>query len=157
MFLFFKQKTAYEITCRDCSSDVCSSDLTFRLPSVGEPGYNEKMQAIRVRLDFRSSSGTAWVDDVSLRQVEALDEWQSLQTRGFDRHSVMADPLFVDANKDDYRLKPDSPALRLGFQPIPVEKIGPYRDELRASWPIVEAAGAREHPSVVVGDPGLAH
>jgi hypothetical protein len=36
--------------------------------------------------------------------------------------------------------------LKLGFQPIPVEKIGPYRDELRASWPIVEAEGAREKP-----------
>ena len=27
LFFFFKQKTAYEITVRDCSSDVCSSDL----------------------------------------------------------------------------------------------------------------------------------
>src|SRR5881227_2394250 len=26
-FFFFKQKTAYEITVRDWSSDVCSSDL----------------------------------------------------------------------------------------------------------------------------------
>ena len=44
------------------------------------------------------------------------------------------------------RLKPDSPAFALGFKPIPVEKIGPYQDESRASWPIVEAPGAREHP-----------
>src|SRR5213075_2261739 len=28
LFFFFKQKTAYEITRRDWSSDVCSSDLT---------------------------------------------------------------------------------------------------------------------------------
>src|SRR5213075_1347225 len=28
VFFFFKQKTAYEITRRDWSSDVCSSDLT---------------------------------------------------------------------------------------------------------------------------------
>src|SRR5881227_4484039 len=27
LFFFFKQKTAYEITVRDWSSDVCSSDL----------------------------------------------------------------------------------------------------------------------------------
>src|SRR6187431_3493977 len=27
IFFFFKQKTAYEITVRDWSSDVCSSDL----------------------------------------------------------------------------------------------------------------------------------
>src|SRR5216110_1841052 len=29
-FFFFKQKTAYEISSRDWSSDVCSSDLLFR-------------------------------------------------------------------------------------------------------------------------------
>src|ERR1044071_10055267 len=28
-FFFFKQKTAYEISTRDWSSDVCSSDLTW--------------------------------------------------------------------------------------------------------------------------------
>src|SRR3546814_9502060 len=35
MFLFFKQKTAYEMRISDWSSDVCSSDCRFRvhLPS----------------------------------------------------------------------------------------------------------------------------
>ncbi|MFZ2643401.1 MAG: hypothetical protein WA117_20590 [Verrucomicrobiia bacterium] len=27
-----------------------------------------------------------------------------------------------------------------------IEKIGPYKSPLRASWPIKEAEGAREHP-----------
>src|SRR5213075_3491653 len=31
IFFFFKQKTAYEITRRDWSSDVCSSDLRSEL------------------------------------------------------------------------------------------------------------------------------
>src|SRR5213594_4585550 len=31
-FFFFKQKTAYEISVRDWSSDVCSSDLCPRRP-----------------------------------------------------------------------------------------------------------------------------
>jgi hypothetical protein len=61
-----------------------------------------------------------------------FDEWQS---KGLDVHSVVADPHFVDAEKDDYRLRPDSPALKLGFQPIDVEKIGLYQDDLRVSWP----------------------
>src|SRR5216110_3768163 len=30
LFFFFKQKTAYEISSRDWSSDVCSSDLWVR-------------------------------------------------------------------------------------------------------------------------------
>jgi hypothetical protein len=75
------------------------------------------------------------------------DRWPAWwQAQGQDQHSIVADPLFVDPEHDDYRLKPDSPALKLGFQPIPIEKIGPYADPLRASWPIVEAEGAREKP-----------
>ena len=46
------------------------------------------------------------------------------------------DPLFVDADKQDFRFKPESPVWKLGFQPIPVEKIGLYQDEFRASWPV---------------------
>ncbi|NOY80159.1 MAG: hypothetical protein GXP31_04045 [Kiritimatiellaeota bacterium] len=55
-------------------------------------------------------------------------KWQEM---GFDRNSVIADPRFVDAARDDYRLRPDSPALALGFKPIPVEKIGLVVDEYR--------------------------
>lgn len=73
------------------------------------------------------------------RQLLTWDQWR--QT-GKDEHSVFADPLFVDPANHDYRLKPDSPALKLGFKPIPLDKIGPYEDKLRASWPIVEAPGA---------------
>ena len=44
---------------------------------------------------------------------------------GFESHSVIADPLFVDPAHDDYRLKAGSPALKLGFQPIDFSRIGP--------------------------------
>lgn len=81
-----------------------------------------------------------------VKKVQSWDEWRA---RGFDEHSLVADPQFVDAAHDDYRLKPDSPAWKLGFKPIPVEKIGPYADALRASWPIVEAEGVREHPQPI--------
>ena len=36
----------------------------------------------------------------------------------------------------DFALKPDAPALKLGFQKIPLEKIGLYRDEFRSGVPI---------------------
>src|SRR3546814_11724187 len=36
MFLFFKQKTAYEMRIRDWSSDVCSSDLFAARRSAGD-------------------------------------------------------------------------------------------------------------------------
>ena len=72
--------------------------------------------------------------------------WEEWRKEGYDTDSVVADPLFADPDKDDYRLKPASPAFKLGFAPIPVDKIGPYPSGLRASWPIVEASGVREHP-----------
>lgn len=37
---------------------------------------------------------------------------------GFDRHSVFADPMFVDPANNDYRVQPDSPALRVGFENV---------------------------------------
>lgn len=64
------------------------------------------------------------------------EEWRALAK---DATSRVADPLFVDAAAGDWRLRPESPALALGFQQIPVERIGPYEDEARASWPVDES------------------
>ena len=41
-----------------------------------------------------------------------LAEWQAL---GWDQKSVFADPLFVDPGQMNFRVRPDSPALQLGF------------------------------------------
>ena len=46
------------------------------------------------------------------------------QQRGQDRHSVIADPGFMDAARDDFRLKPDSAALKLGFKPFDYTQTG---------------------------------
>ncbi len=54
---------------------------------------------------------------------KSLAEWQS---SGYDTHSLVADPLFVDPANRDFRLKPDSPALKLAFQPIDVKQAGLY-------------------------------
>ncbi len=98
-----------------------------------------------MRFDWPAEHGSLFARDVTLEQVERLDLWKSWQETGLDRHSIVADPRFRNAAKDDYRLDLKSPAWAFGFKPIPVEKIGPYADELRASWPIKEAAGYREN------------
>ena len=51
-----------------------------------------------------------------------LEQWR--EKRGQDKSSTIVDPRFVDPAKDDFRLKPDSPALKLGFQPFDASKAG---------------------------------
>ena len=110
-------------------------ELVFRFPEPGAGGHAD-MKTTYARLRLPAGSGLAWADDVELREVTLLDEWTAWQALGMDRHSVVADPLFCDAAKDNYRLRKASPAFGLGFQPIPVEKIGCFRDAVRASWPL---------------------
>jgi len=50
-----------------------------------------------------------------------LKQWQK---KGFDKHSVFADPLFVDADNGNYHVKPQSPALQLGFKNFDINKFG---------------------------------
>ena len=37
----------------------------------------------------------------------------------------------------DFALKPDSPAWQVGFEQLPLEKMGIYQDENRVSWPVM--------------------
>ena len=120
-------------------------EFAFAIPLEGEKGWHPEMKKFRARLDWPEKQGALFAANVSLQETEARDEWQSWQELG-DRHSVIADPKFLAPDQDDYRLAPDSPAFALGFKQIPVEKIGPYQSADRATWPIVEAEGAREKP-----------
>ena len=57
---------------------------------------------------------------------------------------AVGDPGFVAAAKGDFRLKPDAEVFRrIAFRPIPVEEIGLYQDEYRASWPVTVGVAAQ--------------
>lgn len=51
---------------------------------------------------------------------------------GVDTHSAWGDPLFVDPANGDYRVKPGSPALKVGFENFPMDRFGVQKPELRA-------------------------
>ena len=58
-----------------------------------------------------------------------LRQWQQ---EGLDRNSLIADPGFVAPERDDFRLKKGSPALKIGFRPFELTNVGP-RGEMRAT------------------------
>jgi hypothetical protein len=70
-------------------------------------------------------------------------EWAG---KGRELGSVVADPLFLNAAKHDFRLKPNSPALQLGFKPFNYSQAGVYGDAAwqaeakRATYPPLEIA-----------------
>jgi hypothetical protein len=90
------------------------------------------------------------------RNVFVGDRWNDVDGRAkpyvtMKDNLVDTDPLFVKGvprsalaraepracpTVQDFRLAKDSPAWKLGFQRIPVEKIGLYKDVNRASWPV---------------------
>lgn len=88
---------------------------------------------------------TIIVPDPTVRDKAELMSWDAWQKLGFDHHSVTADPQFVDVERGDYRLRPDSPARKLGFKPLPFDQMGLYASPERASWPVMDDAWREEH------------
>ena len=121
-------------------------EITFHYPAEGEKGYDQRLGKLAIHFQFHSKTGTVEISDLALEEVVPASPWEAWQQAGGDVHSIVADPMFVDAEHGDFRLKPESPALKQGFEPIPLDKIGPYEDATRATWPIEEAKGVREHP-----------
>jgi parallel beta-helix repeat protein len=87
-----------------------------------------------IRID-RNVYFTASGKEPVIRGCATFADWRK---RGFDRNSVIADPLFVDPAHDNYALRPDSPAFKLGFEPIDTSTVGLLGDRCRC--PIRPAA-----------------
>lgn len=62
------------------------------------------------------------------QETYTFEEWKGLLNNKYDQHSLIQDPLFMDAENEDYRLKSDSPAYDLGFTDIDLEDIGLEKD-----------------------------
>ena len=111
----------------------CRFGRTITVFPQWEPGHNIRV----VRNIFALGGGSLYTTGRRRHQrIKEIDynlihpPRRDFRQHGFDKHSVQADPKFDrkrpawDARPTDYRLKADSPALKLGFKQIPVEKIG---------------------------------
>lgn len=77
-----------------------------------------------------------WGDDVQMdhniyfdtRSIQGntatMDAIRAWQKRGHDLHSLFIDPMFVAPRHNNFRLKPNSPAIAFGFKPIDLTDVG---------------------------------
>lgn len=56
-----------------------------------------------------------------LPKIQSITDWRK---HGLGEHTITADPLFVDMAHDNYALRPDSPAFKVGFKPIDLSHVG---------------------------------
>ncbi len=96
--------------------------------SSGTPSL-KSLKSMNRNLYF-NKNGRALIDIES--RMMTFDEWQNAEEniRGYDKNSICTDPIFVCAEKRDYRLCENSPALALGFEPIDTSEIGLTKDFL---------------------------
>jgi len=98
-----------------------------------QPPWSEKYPRLVNILDDSPGQPSG---NIVRRNISFGGKWLDVENKAmplikFEDNLVNKDPHFVDSDHQDFRLRPDSPAFALGFQQIPVEKIGLYRDEYR--------------------------
>lgn len=75
------------------------------------------------RGDIRMERNLYWRSNGS--EIRLLGQsWDDWRKRGKDADSLIADPLFVDPARGDFRLQPGSPAEKIGFQPWDLTQAG---------------------------------
>lgn len=103
-----------------------------------EPPYSDRYPNLPTILDNHPK---APVGNLVARNIFVGSAWNDIRSDAKPYVEMVdnltdADPLFVDPTSGDYRLRADSPAAKLGFEPIRFDKMGLFKSDLRASWPV---------------------
>jgi len=104
-----------------------------------QPPYSERYPKLVKILEQEPAGPTG---SLIARNIQQGGQWDEVDKKAapfvtFQDNLLDTDPHFVDATNDNFQLRDDSPAYKLGFQRIPMEKIGLVNDPTRASWPVV--------------------
>lgn len=94
---------------------------TILTDEPGAPSGN----VVRHNVSVSSAPGAVWLDVDPAAQPFLTS----------DSNLANDDPRFVDPARHDFRLRADSPALRLGFEPVPFERAGLYPTSWRSRLP----------------------
>ena len=121
---------------------------TLQSIAYTKPPYSERYPQLVTILD---NNPKAPVGDVIARNICWGGKWDEIEGKAlpllkFENNLIDEDPHFVDAAKLNFQLKDDSPAYKSGFKRIPIEEIGLYKDDRRASWPVTHGVRPMETP-----------
>ena len=76
-------------------------------------------EGVDMKRNFESNWNIFYNPNLKVEDVKfgggTFEDWRK---RGYDQNSIYSDPMFVDPDNFDFRLKPESPALQRGFEPI---------------------------------------
>ncbi len=95
-----------------------------------KPPYSDRYPKL---LELMADEPKAPKGNIIARNICMGGKWDDIEEKArplltLQDNLINEDPHFVDAAKLDFRLKDDSPAFKAGFKPIPIEKIGLYKD-----------------------------
>ncbi len=140
--------------CR--TSDHCFDIVKARLKGIpyNKPPYSTRYPALASVLKDhpREPMGNRIERNICMGPAPWIDAPPYLVTDGIltlKDNFAEGDPGFMNAEGGDFRLRPDAPAAAIGFEPIPFERIGLYKDAARQTLPDPKAYGAYEDGPIV--------
>jgi hypothetical protein len=109
--------------------------------AYAEPPYRDRYPALPPILDEDPGAPRG---NVVARNICVGGRWDDVETRArplvrFENNLIGADPHFIDRAAGNFQLKPDSPAWALGFERIPIDRIGLYLNDQRRTIPVAPA------------------
>lgn len=155
--LFYQCSTAINLHDRSWVYAKVNQDPTYVLDrylremKVSEPPWSVRYPRLATFPEKATDLDVFLVGNVVERNLAVKCDsviTGSRKTHGMSRieHNWQkGDPGFVAPAEGDFRLSPDSAArTAIGFEPLPLDRIGLYNDELRATWPVRHPAGNHE-------------
>jgi parallel beta-helix repeat protein len=117
---------------RDHQLQVSRPENHLRFRFIGNivVGRTEQWLVGGIDFNFEFDRNLYWREDGGPIKFGNLS-WEEWRAKGMDKNSIIADPQFVAPEKFDFRLKPTSPAFKLGFKPFDLSKVGPRRRNVR--------------------------
>jgi hypothetical protein len=73
-----------------------------------------------------------WGKDIDYNLFPNKQALLKAQRNKTDANSLFGNPLFINPKEGDFRVKDDSPALKIGFKNFPMDKFGVQKPDLKA-------------------------